>query len=312
MSPYTVVTTEGLESDPMAWLKQQVNVIELSLKEPARWDAELARADGIIVRTYTQVNGALIARAPRLKVVGRAGVGLENIDQSACAVAGIKVISTPHANTNAVREYVFNLIFALGRPIIRLTEPVDPDTFHTYRRTSRGLELFGRTLGVLGMGRIGRAVSRTAVAMGMRVIYHDVVDVSAEVDFPAESVPLDELLRSADILTIHVSHRPGNRHFINATRLKLMKPSALLINTARGEVIDAGALADAIKSRKLDGAALDVHDPEPPGPDYPLWHLDRVILAPHLAARTQGAMDAMSWVARDVVEYLQTHAPRAT
>ena len=311
MSPYTVVTTEGLEADPMAWRKQQVNVIELSLKDPARWDAALAQADGIIVRTYTQVNGALIARAPKLKVVGRAGVGLENIDQSACAAAGIKVISTPHANTHAVREYVFNLIFALGRPVIRLTEPVDPDTFHTYRRTSRGLEIFGLTLGVLGMGRIGRAVSRTAAAMGMKVIYNDVVDVSDEVDFPAESVPLDELLRNADILTIHVSHRPGNRHFINAARLKLMKPTALLINTARGEVIDASALADAIKSRRLAGAALDVHDPEPPGPDYPLWRLDRVILAPHLAARTQGAMDAMSWVARDVVEYLRSQAPRA-
>ncbi|MGC8561131.1 MAG: NAD(P)-dependent oxidoreductase [Phycisphaerae bacterium] len=311
MSPYTVVTTEGLEADPMAWLKQQVTVIELSMKEPARWDAALAQADGIIVRTYTQVNRALIARAPRLKVVGRAGVGLENIDQSACAAAGIKVISTPHANTNAVREYVFNLIFALGRPIIRLTEPVDPDTFHAYRRTSRGLELFGLTLGVLGMGRLGRAVSRTALAMGMKVIYNDVVDVSPDVDFPAESVALDELLRRADILTIHVSHRPGNRHFINAARLKLMKPTALLINTARGEVIDAGALADAIESQRLAGAALDVHDPEPPRPDYPLWHLDRVILAPHLAARTQGAMDAMSWVARDVVEYLRTQAPRA-
>jgi phosphoglycerate dehydrogenase-like enzyme len=311
MLPYTVITTEGLEPVPMAWLKQQVHVIELSLKEPAGWDVALATADGMIVRTYTQVNADLIRRAPKLKVVGRAGVGLENIDLALCESAGIKVFSTPHANTNAVREYVFNLIFTLGRPIVRLREPIDADAFHAYRKSSRGLELFGKTLGVLGMGRIGRAVSRTALAMGMEVIYNDVVDVSSEIDFAARSVLLEELLSRADILTIHVSHRPGNRHFINAARLKRMKPSALLINTARGEVIDAAALAEAIKNGRLAGAALDVHDPEPPPPDYPLWRLDRVILAPHLAARTQGAMDAMSWVVRDVVEYLTTETPGA-
>lgn len=310
MLPYVVVTTEGLESLPLAWLKEQVKVIELSLKDKSQWDAALEKADGIIVRTYTQVNGDLLTRAPRLKVVGRAGVGLENIDQAACHARGIKVISTPEANTRAVCEYVFNLIFALGRPIIRLRSPIAADTFHQYRKTSRGLELCGLTLGILGMGRIGRAVSRVGLAMQMRVIYSDVVDVRANVDFAAESVDVDELLSRADILSVHVSHRPGNQRFINAQRLGRMKPSALLINTARGEVVDAQALADAMKSGRLAGAALDVHDPEPPGPDYPLWGLDGVILAPHLAARTQGAMDAMSWVARDVVEYLHSPAGR--
>ncbi len=309
MSPYVIVTTEGLESAPLAWLKERVQVIELTLNDRSQLIGALAKADGIIVRTYTQVNDELLARAPRLKVVGRAGVGLENIDQAACHNRGIKVISTPEANTHAVREYVFNLIFALGRPVVRLREPVAAEVFHQYRKTSRGMELCGLTLGVLGMGRIGRAVSRVAIALGMKVIYNDVIDVSSAVDFAAESVGVDELFKRADILTIHVSHRDGNRHFVSANRLELMKPSALLINTARGEVIDAKALANAIKSGRLFGAALDVHDPEPPGIDYPLWNLDRVILAPHLAARTQGAMDAMSWVARDVVEYLHRQYP---
>lgn len=309
MLPYIVVTTEGLESDPLAWLKERVQVVELTLKDQSQWNPVLAKADGIVVRTYTQVNGELLALAPRLKVVGRAGVGLENIDQEACRIRGIKVLSTPEANTNAVREYVFNLIFALGRPIVRLREPVAADVFHQYRKTSRGMELCGLTLGVLGMGRIGRAVSRVAIALGMRVIYNDVIDVSSAVDFAAESVRVDDLFRRADILTIHVSHRLGNRHFVGADRLGLMKPSALLINTARGEVIDAEALASVIKSGRISGAALDVHDPEPPGVDYPLWNLDHVILAPHLAARTQGAMDTMSWVARDVVEYLHHQYP---
>jgi len=304
--PYVIVTTEGLESAPLAWLKSQTQVIELSLKDKSRWKAALALADGIIVRTYTQVNADLLSAAPRLRVVGRAGVGLENIDQAACDARGVKVISTPHANTRAVCEYVFNLVFALGRPVVRLQEPISADAFHQYRKTSRGLELCGLTMGILGMGRIGRAVSRAGLAFGMNVIYNDVVDVGPELDFKAESVTVEQLFQQSDVLSIHVSHRPRNYHFVNSEKLKWMKPSALLINTARGEVIDSEALAHAIKSGSLAGAALDVHDPEPPGPDYPLWYLDRVILAPHLAARTQGAMDAMSWVARDVLEYLRT------
>ncbi len=304
MNQPTIVVTEGLEAAPLAWLKSNSKVLEVSPENAPAMQEALRFADGLIVRTYTQVTANLLQQAPRLRVVGRAGVGLENIDQAACAAAGVKVISTPEANTQAVCEYVFNLIFSLGRPVVRVREPISPEAFHAYRKTSRGLELCGRTLGILGMGRIGRAVSRVALAFHMKIIYFDVVDVSECVDFPAAAVSVNELFSSSDILSIHVSHRPGNRHFVDRTKLALMQPHALLINTARGEVVDAAALAQAISSGTLAGAALDVHDPEPPGPDYPLWNMDRVLLAPHLAARTQGAMDAMSWVARDVVEFL--------
>ena len=158
---------------------------------------------------------------------------------------------------------------------------------------------------ILGMGRIGTAVGRVAHAFGLKVLYNDLLDVAGHITFPAQSVPKEELYRQADILTIHVSHQPGNRHLINADTLALLKPTAFLINTSRGEVVDAAALADVLRAGKLAGAALDVHDPEPPGPDYPLWGIPNLIFAPHLAARTQGAMDAMSWVARDVIEYLR-------
>ncbi len=305
MDPFTILITEGLEEAPLRWLQGQARVVQCSLRDPAALQQHLAVADGLIVRTYTQVNAALLAQAPRLRVVGRAGVGLENIDQQACKARGIAVISTPAANTNAVVEYVFNLIFHLGRPLVHLSSPIAPEAFHRYRKTVRGLEIHGRTLGILGMGRIGTAVGRVAHAFSMNVLYNDLLDVAAKINFPAQSVTKEELYRQADILTIHVSHQPGNKHLINASMLALFQPTTLLINTSRGEVVDAAALADVLRAGKLAGAALDVHDPEPPGPDYPLWGVPNLIFAPHLAARTQGAMDAMSWVARDVVEYLR-------
>jgi phosphoglycerate dehydrogenase-like enzyme len=136
------------------------------------------------------------------------------------------------------------------------------------------------------------------------------VDVSKHIDYPAKSVPKPELYEKADILTIHVNHQPDNLnyHLVDAAVFSRMKATAILINTSRGEVVDANDLATALKSQRLAGAAIDVHDPEPPPPDYPLWDAGggaNRIFAPHLAARTQGAMDRMSWVARDVVEFLQ-------
>ncbi len=301
---HTIIVTEGLEAVPFAWLKQHADVREVSYKDRAALAAALQDAAALIVRTYTQVRAELLAAAPHLKVVGRAGVGLENIDLQACTQRGIKVISTPQANTHAVVEYVFNLIFSLGRPVVHLNAPISAEEFHRYRKTNRGLELHGKTLGILGMGSIGRSVGRVAHALGMNVIYNDVIDVSEHIDFPAQSVDKPELYRRADILTIHVSHRPGNERMINEKTFALMPRHTILVNTARGEVVDAGALAEALKSGTIAGAAIDVHEPEPPGPDYPLWGVNHLIFAPHLAARTQGAMDAMSWVARDVVEFL--------
>jgi phosphoglycerate dehydrogenase-like enzyme len=302
----TITVTEGLEDVPMAWLRDNANVLEVKWTDTTALAAALAKSDGLIVRTYTQVNDALLAQGPKLRVVGRAGVGLDNIDQDACARRNIQVLSTPTANTRAVCEYVFNMIFHLGRPLVDLKSPVDAAAFHRYRKVIRGLELAGKTMAILGMGRIGRGVGKIAWAMQMNVIYNDLVDVTAHLDFPATSVPKAELYQRADILTLHVNHQPNNlnTHLLNAAAIAQMKPTAYLINTCRGEVVDAHALAEALKTNRLAGAAIDVHEPEPPPADYPLWGCPNLIFAPHLAARTQGAMDAMSWVARDVVEYL--------
>ena len=302
-----IVVTEGLEKTPFAWLRENARVVEATWKEPDKLHAALKDADALIVRTYTLVTDALLALGPKLKVVGRAGVGLDNIDQDACHRRKIEVLSTPTANTRAVCEYVFNLIFTLARPVVDLKEPVSDEAFHAYRKNIRGLELSGKTMAILGMGRIGRGVGKIAWAMEMNVLYNDLVDVSKLIDYPAKSVSKPELYEQADILTVHVNHQPENLnyHLIDATVLSRMKPTAILLNTSRGEVVDANDLATALKTQRIAGAALDVHDPEPPPPDYPLWGCPRLLFAPHLAARTQGAMDRMSWVARDVVEFLR-------
>jgi len=303
----TIVVTEGLEKTPFNWLRENANVIEAKWTDTAGLAAALKSADGLIVRTYTKVNDALLAQAPKLRVVGRAGVGLDNIDQPACKRRNIQVISTPTANTRAVCEYVFNLIFTLGRPVVNLHGHVSPEQFHDYRKKIRGLELAGKTMGILGMGNIGKGVGKIAWAMQMNVIYNDLLDVSAGIDYPAKAVSKEELYRNADVLTVHVNHQPDNLnyHLVDAVAMSQMKPSAYLINTSRGEVVDPVPLATALKTNRLAGAALDVHEPEPPAEDYVLWGCPNLILAPHLAARTQGAMDRMSWVAREVVEALK-------
>lgn len=302
-----IILTEGLENTPLLWLRAHAQVQEISARDPAALAGALRQAEGLIVRTYTQVNAALLATAPLLRAVGRAGVGLDNIDQPACGARGVKVFSTPSANTQAVCEYVLNLIFSWGRPLVRLTEAVPADVYHGYRKSVRGMELHGQTIGIVGMGRIGHAVGRVAHALGMRVLYNDLVPIT-DLDFPATATGKEQLFRESDIITIHTDMRAGNHHLVNAHLLSLCQAHALLLNTARGQLVDAAALAAALKSGQLAGAALDVQEPEPPTAEYPLLGLPNVILAPHLAARTQGAMDRMSWVARDVVEYLvSTH-----
>jgi D-3-phosphoglycerate dehydrogenase len=305
------IVTEGLDSAPLAWLRARCDVVECRLDEPA-FSTHLARAEALVVRTYTRVNAALLAQAPRLRVVGRGGVGLENIDIPACRARGVEVVYTPDANTRAVGEYVFSLLLQMIRPYAFFRDAAyKPPEFKRLRDTLRGRQLDELTLGILGMGRVGRRVGQIASrGFEMNVIYHDLLDVSRSVDFPARAVGKDRLLEQADILTIHVDMRPGNEHLVGASELARMRRGSWLVNTSRGEVLDVQALASALKSGHLAGAALDVYAPEPPPPDFPLLGLSNVLLAPHMAARTGVALENMSWVVRDIVEVLEGRSPR--
>ena len=307
-----ILVTEGSDAVPLDWLRQRAEVVEAALDSPSL-DAELARADGLVVRSYTKVNDALLAKAPRLRVVGRGGVGIENIDVAACRRRGVEVVYTPDANTLAVGDYVFGYVLQLIRPWAPFRDGVyDAKEFKRIRNTVRGRQLDEMTIGILGMGRVGRRVGRIAAhGFGMRVLYNDVLDIRPEsLPFPAAFVDKPTLYRGSDVLSLHVTMLPGNENLVGRDQLALMKPDAIVINTSRGEVLDARALADALRAKKLAGAALDVYHPEPPKPDFPLLGLDNVILTPHLAARTYTALENMSWVVRDVIGVLRGDAPR--
>lgn len=306
-----VLVTEGSDPRPLQWLREQADVREVRLEDP-RLEAELASAEGMVVRTYTKVNDALLDKAPKLRVVGRGGVGLENIDVKACRRRGVEVVYTPDANTLAVGDFVFGYMLQLLRPWNFFRDRAyEPAEFKRIRNTVRGVQLNELTLGVLGMGRVGRRVGRIgAQGFGMRVIYNDLRDVQSELTFDATPVDKQTLYREADVLTIHVDMRPGNENLVGAEQLAQLKPTAIVINTSRGEVLDAAALAEAIRSKRIAGAALDVFAPEPPPADFPLLGLDNVLLTPHLAARTGTALENMSWVVRDVMAVLNGQKPQ--
>jgi phosphoglycerate dehydrogenase-like enzyme len=306
-----VLVTEGSDAGPLQWLKQKADVLEIAASDPA-FGSELKTAEGLLVRTYTKVTSAFLDGAPKLKVVGRGGVGLENIDVPECRRRGIEVVFTPDANTLAVGDFVFGYAIQLLRPWAFFKDDVyPPKEFKRIRDTVRGRQLNELTIGILGMGRVGRRVGHIAAnGFGMRVIYNDLLDVQSQLKFPATPVDKETLCKKADILTLHIDMKAGNENLIGATQLAQMKPTAILINTSRGEVLDATALAAALRGKQLAGAALDVYWPEPPQPDFPLLGLDNVLLTPHLAARTSTAMENMSWVVKDVIAVLNGEQPR--
>jgi phosphoglycerate dehydrogenase-like enzyme len=271
-------------------------------------------AEGVVVRTYTIVNDAWLDKAPKLKVIGRAGVGLDNIDIAACKRHGVRVVFTPIANTQAVVEYVWALILDVVRPRPYLEHYVPPPVYHQHRRDDIGRQLDELVLGVLGMGNIGRRIAEVGHAIGMRVLYNDLLmrnQLALPDDQPSELVDKATLWAEADVLSIHVDGRAENRNLIDANVLAQLKPGCLIINAARGMMIDEQALADWANRVKDQGgmAVLDVQDPEPPAEDSPLFGIENIRLLPHLGARTHRAMSNMAWVVRDVVKVLEGEEP---
>lgn len=315
-----VLITERLDGDCAAWLAERVEVVWVEHGAPDAMARELPGADGMVVRTYTRVDAALLAQAPKLRVVGRAGVGLDNFDLPACAAAGVAVVYTPDANTQAVVEYVTGLMIDHVRPKTPIPPPppgaTDEQvaaTFHGLRHTEVGRQLDEMTLGILGFGRIGKRLGAVAHALGMNLRVCDVLpeaELRKAVEYPFTFCSREELYRGSDVLSVHVDGRPENRGMIDAGAFEAMREHALLINAARGMLVDHAALADWAEARPTSTAILDVHDPEPPPADFPLHGRANVILLPHLASRTHTALKNMSWVVRDVAGVLAGETPR--
>ncbi|RMH18067.1 MAG: phosphoglycerate dehydrogenase, partial [Gammaproteobacteria bacterium] len=280
--------------------------------DSSQLDQQLAQAEGLVVRTYTIVNESFLDKAPKLKVVGRAGVGLDNIDLDACRARGVRVVYTPDANTQAVVEYVLALMLDHYRPRTDLPDRAETDTFHSIRKTEVGWQLNQLTMGIVGFGRIGKRLGKVAHAIGMRLLVCDLLpesDLRHAVDYPFDFVDHATLYAHSNIVSLHADGRPSNRHMINAKALEMMRKDCLFINAARGMLVDSMALADWAKTHPNAHAILDVHDPEPPPSDYPLYGLSNVRLLPHIASRTHQALENMSMVVKDVVKVLEGKEP---
>ena len=302
-----IVVTEPLSERAMEYLRGHG---EVRLAKPQEAAEAVRDADALVVRTYTQVNEALLAKAGRLKVVGRAGVAVENIDLAACRGRGIEVVNTPEANTLAVVDYTIRMIVELNRRFWPVRRALSAEEFHAERKQAFGRFLADMTLGIVGCGRIGSRVGRAAAALGMRVLYNDILDI--RLDYAARAVDKETLYAESDLVTIHVPVTDRTRKFIDARALAQFKPGAQFINAARGHCVDYAALAEAIRAGRVSGAVIDCHDPEPPPADYPMYSVlgDNVILTPHVAARVPAAMERMCGVVYDVVRVLQGQKPK--
>jgi D-3-phosphoglycerate dehydrogenase len=298
-----------MHEDGMRLLHEAGEVVMTSSLDREVLLREVAGADAIVTRTYGTIDAALLdAAGPRLKVVGRHGVGVDHVDVPAATERGILVVSTPGANKEAVAEHVFAFMIGLSKHFPLQMESLREGRFMD-RTRHMGRDIFGRTIGIVGFGNVGRVVGKIAhAAFSMRVLYNDVVAIPSEAEAAAGAsrVDFETALREADYVTMHVPLDESTRGMIDRRALSLMKPGAILINTCRGPVVDESAVAEALDAGQLWGYGADVFAEEPPPDDHPLIGRTDVMLTPHSAAQTIESLRNMAtWVAEDVVRVLR-------
>jgi D-3-phosphoglycerate dehydrogenase len=280
------------------------NIVTADQIAPGGLPLELADADALIVRSAVQADAALLAAAPKLRIIGRAGVGVDNIDAAEATRRGIVVMNTPGANATAVAELTLGLMISMCRAIPRANATMHAGKWE--KKSLQGSELRGKTLGIVGLGRIGLEVARRAKAFGMDLIGYDpfIAPVIAR-ENSVTLVPLDEIFSSSDFLSLHVGLTPQTEGLINKHSLAMMKKGIRIVNCARGELIVDEALAEALKSGHVAGAALDVFRKEPLK-DSPYFDLDNILLSPHIAGSTDEAQEAIGiQLANQVRDYLK-------
>jgi D-3-phosphoglycerate dehydrogenase len=273
---------------------------------------EIKGVEGVVVR-MAPFTREIIAAADALKVIGRHGVGVDNIDIKAATERGIIVTNTPNANATSVVEHTLTVIGALAKHVVVRDRAIRAGNWEI-RENYKAIDLDGKTLGLVGLGRIGSLIARrAAVAYNMKVIAFDpYVTPEAAKELGVRLVAqIDDIFRQSDVVSLHTPLTPETRGYVNAARLRLMKPAAFLINFSRGEVVDEKALYDALKTGVIAGAAIDVYDPEPPLRDNPLFTLENILLSPHSAALTQECVIRMAiGAAEGVVDVLSGRRPQ--
>ncbi|MCE5262352.1 MAG: hydroxyacid dehydrogenase [Deltaproteobacteria bacterium] len=319
---YKILVVEHIHQAGEAMMAEKAELVFPNPQNAEGILAVIGDCDALVVRN-TLITRQIMEAAPKLKVIGRHGVGYDTVDTQAAADLGIPVVYTPSANTESVAELAIGFILALLRKI-----PQANDAMHSEELLSdtvtmaimarrKGLitaDLWGKTLGVVGVGRIGSSVSRKVIAaFNMRVLGYDpYVEAATLSGYGVQkAASLEEMLPQCDFVVVHCSGGTETRRMINARMLALMKPTAFLINTARGTIVDEKALVEALQSKRIAGAAIDVYDPEPPRPGNPLLHMENVIVTPHLGAMTEESLHNMAtMVAQGVLDVLEGRKPQ--
>lgn len=283
------ITGSGIEK---LKVKYDVTFVPNLWKEVPQLEDRVKGIEALVVRNQTQVTASVLAKASDLRVIGRAGTGYDNIDVNAASQAGVVICYSPEENATSVAEHVFALILALARKIPGADRSVKSGGWE--RKKYYGVELLGKTLGILGLGKIGARVAFRAKAFGMHILAHDLYLSPTHLhvtESGASLVSFDQLLSESDFLTVHLPLTEGTHGLLNAKVLQKMKPTAFLINTSRGEIVVEEDLIQVLKEGRLAGAALDVREKEPPLPECPLYSFDNVILTPHTAGLTHEAQE---------------------
>lgn len=289
-----VVITQPLHEKGMAVLNKEVETVIANTGDPRKLDEFLKDADGLIIRIGA-IDREGLMKAKNLKVIGRPGVGVDDVDVKTCTELGIPVVIVPGANTLSVAEHSLMLLFALAKDLRRSHEQTMAGNFNI-RSAYKAYELAGRTLGLIGGGAIGSEFGRLAQALGMDVMVFDPFLPREKVESKGWKYvsDLDDLYRNADVISIHTPLTEKTRHMIGEREFNLMKPDAILINCARGGVIDEEALYNALKNNKIHGAGVDVLEMEPFDPSHKLLQLDNFIVTPHMAGQTREAAEGVA------------------
>ena len=310
-----IAVTRGVFDDVIEYLAQHFDVTSNQadvVYTPEVLTNLLADKDGAVIALTERIDAALLARCPRLKAVCNIAVGYNNIDVAACNARGVMVTNTPGVLDDATADFTWTLILATARRLTEAEAWLRAGEWKGWKlKQFLGADVHGATLGILGMGRIGQAVARRARGFDMQVIYHNRNRLSADAEraVNASYVMLDELLARADILTINVPYSPATHHLVGAAQLARMKPTAILINVARGGVVDDAALVSALKEGRIAAAGLDVYENEPKLlADF--LGLKNVVLAPHIASSTETTRHKMAMTAaQNLVAALTTGNP---
>ncbi len=299
-----IVIAEPLAQAAIDFLKSRPgwNVI---VSNPREYTQHLANAEALLVRSAVRVTEWVIKQAPKLRVIGRAGAAVDNVDLAAATAAGVLVMNTPGGNAASAAEHTIALMLSMARHIPQANASTKAGKWE-YRKFL-GSELRGKTLGVIGLGSVGREVVKRARAFEMRVVAHDpYVTPQLAKDAGVELVPLADLYQRSDYLTVHVSLTAETHNILNKEAFAQMKRGARIVNCARGELVDEAALLEALQSGQLAGAALDVFEEEPAGPGNPLFAIDTLLATPHIGGATEEAQEIVGLrIAEQVVEYLQ-------